>query len=259
MEITKVTEELNNKKIILFDLDRTLAESRSPIDLKMSELLKSLISKYKVGIISGGGYKQIKKQVISNLGEDTLFSNLYILPTSGSSLNVYEKGWKNIYKETLKKEEKELIITSLKEAINESGIDMPNKIYGERIEDRESQITFSALGQEAPLEKKKVWDPDKKKRKKIQKLLELSLQNYEVLIGGSNTLDITKKGVNKGYGIRKLIEYLNIPVDEMLFVGDRLEPGGNDYAVVETGIDWIEVSGPKHTKKVIQNLLKIKK
>jgi hypothetical protein len=41
----------------------------------------------------------------------------------------------------------------------------------------------------------------------------------------------------------------------MLFVGDALFPGGNDYAVFTCGVRCIETSGPDYTINIIQELI----
>lgn len=247
---------MNKKKLIVFDLDQTLAKSKLSIDSEMSELLAELLRVKKVAVISGGKYEQFEKQFLKTLDvPEELLPGLFLLPTSGTSFYKYEDGWRRVYHETLPKEEREKIIFSIKKALQSAEIETPRKLYGEQIEDRESQITFSALGQKAPLEEKLKWDPDLEKRKKIKAVLAPLIPNFEVQIGGSTSIDVTKKGVNKGYGIKQMERLLKIPLGDMLFVGDRLIEGGNDYSVTKTGVDWIEVSGPEETKNIIRNLL----
>ncbi len=41
----------------------------------------------------------------------------------------------------------------------------------------------------------------------------------------------------------------------MLFVGDALFPGGNDYPAKATGVDSIEVRDPNETKRVIEAVI----
>ena len=120
------------------------------------------------------------------------------------------------------------------------------------IEDRESQITYSALGQEAPLAEKKGWDPDFSKRKAIKALLDVPLADFSVRLGGSTSIDITLPGIDKAYGMRKLQEVLGIATHDMLFIGDALFPGGNDYPARETGATCIQVRDPEETKRVIE-------
>src|ERR1700722_2805386 len=144
------------KKLIVFDLDGTLAESKASIDADMSRLLHDLLGIVKVAVISGGDWPQFQEQVVSHLPQDKSLANLSILPTSGTKFFRYSGDWKKLYSEDFKPEEKEKIVFSLKKAVAEAGFHA-DKVWGEVIEDRGSQITFSALGQQAPLEEKKKW------------------------------------------------------------------------------------------------------
>jgi len=130
-----------------------------------------------------------------------------------------------------------------------------DKIWGEVIEDRGSQITFSALGQQAPLEAKKTWDPDFTRRKQMQLLLDQLIPEFSVRLGGTTSVDITKPGIDKAYGIRKLRDTLGITIQEMLFIGDALFPGGNDYSAKEAGVVSIQVRDPDETKRVIEAIV----
>ncbi|HEY0308075.1 MAG TPA: HAD hydrolase family protein [Acidobacteriaceae bacterium] len=139
-------------------------------------------------------------------------------------------------------------------ALGESGYRIEH-CWGAQIEDRGSQITFSALGQQAPLDEKNKWDFDYSKRKKIKAILDTLLPDFSVRMGGSTSIDVTKPGIDKSYGIRKLRDFLGIPLQGMVFIGDALFPGGNDYPAREAGVVSIPVHGPNETKLVIQTIL----
>jgi phosphomannomutase len=243
------------KKLIVFDLDGTLAESKAAIDPDMVTVLTALLDVAKVAIISGGDWPQFQKQVLAKLGDLKQLKNLSILPTCGTKFYRYKKsGWVKIYSEDFTPDEKKSIIDSLNEAVEESHI-KPEKTWGEQIEDRGSQITFSALGQKAPLEAKKVWDPKFAKRKKIQKALSFTIPNYAVNLGGTTSVDITKQGIDKAYGIKKLKEILGIKKSEMLFIGDAIFKGGNDYPAKEAGVTSICIKDPNETKRVVEAII----
>jgi HAD superfamily hydrolase (TIGR01484 family) len=243
------------KKLIIFDLDGTLAESKAALDKEMARLLVSLLKVAKVAIISGGDWPQFEKQVLSNLPEKGLLKNLSILPTCGTKYYQYKKsGWKKLYSEDFTADEEKEIIDKLNEAIDGSGV-KPQKTWGEQIEDRGSQITFSALGQLAPLDSKKKWDPKFAKRKKIKSKLDKSLTGFSVQMGGATSIDITKPGIDKAYGIHKLEHTLGIKIKQMIFIGDALFEGGNDHPARKTGVDCIQVRDPEETKRVVEGIV----
>jgi phosphomannomutase len=242
------------KKLIIFDLDGTLAESKAALDKEMAMLLTDLLKVTKVAIISGGDWPQFEKQVLSNLPDKKSLKNLSILPTCGTKYYQYKKsGWKKLYSEDFTNAEKQEINTKLQEAIEASGVKV-KKTWGNQIEDRGSQITFSALGQHAPLDEKKKWDPKYAKRKKIKTILDKSLTGFSIQIGGATSIDITKLGIDKAYGIHKLQHTLEIRIKQMIFIGDALFEGGNDQPARTTGADCIHVRDPEETKRVVEGI-----
>jgi HAD superfamily hydrolase (TIGR01484 family) len=138
------------------------------------------------------------------------------------------------------------------------------KVYGEIIEDRDSQITFSALGQDVVaalgdegVQLKEGWDPDATKKNKLRDYLAVRLPEFEIRVGGGTSVDITKPGIDKAYGMNKLIDMLGIAKEDILFLGDRIQPGGNDYPVKEMGIDCLEVSDWRNTVQILQGILHV--
>jgi phosphomannomutase len=242
------------KKLIVFDLDGTLAASKSALDAEMASLLHDLLGVVKVAVISGGAWLQFEKQVLSKLPQDESLAKLSILPTCGTQFFQYTGGWKRLYAEDFTADEKEKIIGSLNKAVGTAGFHV-EKTWGEAIEDRGSQITYSALGQQAPLKEKEEWDPDFAKRKKIKAILDTLIPEFSVRLGGATSIDITKPGIDKAYGIKKLQETLGISVKEMIYVGDALFVGGNDYPAEQAGVISIPVRGPDETKRVVEAII----
>ncbi|HRJ06317.1 MAG TPA: HAD-IIB family hydrolase [Candidatus Saccharibacteria bacterium] len=247
------------KKIIAFDLDDTLAITKSPITDEMSELLTDLLTHYDVCIISGGKFEQFKKQVVDRLEAPAHSLNkLHLMPTCGTRYYRYDElgeKWALQYAEDLTEEQKKKIISTLEKCAKEVGL-WEEKPDGDIIEDRGSQVTYSALGQKASPEKKYAWAEKNDEAKKMlrQKVAEL-LPDLEVRLGGSTSIDITRIGIDKAYGMHKLIEAIDIDKDEILFVGDKLMEGGNDYPVKAMGVDCIEVEGWEDTALVIRGIL----
>ena len=242
------------KSLIVFDLDGTLAESKSSIDAEMVSLLDSLLAIVKVSVISGGAWPQFEKQVVAHLRHDDGLKNLSLLPTCGTKFYRYGGSWELLYSEDFTAAESRTIVDSLRQAIAAADCKV-EKVWGEVIEDRGSQITFSALGQLAPLEEKKKWDPDFSKRKKLTAILDTLIPEFSVRMGGATSVDVTKQGIDKGYGIRKLRDILEIPIDQMIFVGDAVFPGGNDYPAKQAGALSIEIKDPHETKRVIEAIV----
>jgi hypothetical protein len=242
------------KKLIVFDLDGTLAPSKSPLDAESSALLHNLLGIVKVAVISGGAWLQFEKQVLSNLPQDERLTRLSILPTCGTEFFQYTGEWKKLYSEDFTADDKEKIVSALKNAVGIAGFHV-EKTWGEAIEDRGSQITYSALGQQASLEEKERWDPDFGKRKKIKAILDTLIPEFSVRMGGATSIDVTKLGIDKAYGIGKLRDILGITLKEMIFVGDALFVGGNDHPVEQAGVISIPVRGPNETKRVIETII----
>lgn len=251
--------------LVIFDLDGTLAESKQPISPEMAVRLCELLEHTRVAVISGGALSQFLKQVVSLLPPSADLSRLSLLPTSGAALYEFQgdapstplgTSWKKIYEERLSEKDKDVIEEAMRAAAKETGIiDFTKPAYGERIEYRGGQVTLSALGQQAPLEEKKAWDPDHAKRAALQARLAALLPAFSVGIGGATSIDVTKRGVDKAYGLRKLCERLGIPESKALYVGDELGKGGNDEAVYKTDVPTRAVRNPAETAELIESLL----
>ncbi len=243
------------KQLIAFDLDGTLAESKQPIGEPMARLLGRLLSVARVAVISGGDWPQFEKQVVSRLPGGADLSRLFIMPTTGTKLYQFERGnWRAVYADVFDEAERAHIRSALDAAVSETGLDGA-RTWGDKIEDRGSQITFSGLGQEAPLDAKKAWDPDFAKRKALQSALRKTLPDLSVNVGGSTSIDITRKGIDKAYGLRRLAEQSGIPTTDMLFLGDAIYPGGNDEPVKLAGIDSILVRDVAETATAVSAII----
>lgn len=241
-------------RAVIFDLDGTLAESKQPMSPSVAELLVQLPL---VAVMTGAGWAQIEKQFLSAFPQGTDLSNVYIFPDNGAQCFIYKDGtWNEQYSMVFSPEEASHITTVLINEIEEVNFPQPAETWGKQIENRGAQISFSALGQQAPLEAKKQWraehDAD---RTYLRDVLAEKLPNYSVRTGGETTIDITKKGITKAYGIQRFSELTSIPVSDMVYVGDALQEGGNDSVVIETGVRTQAVSGPQETVVFIEQLI----
>ncbi len=244
-------------KAIIFDLDGTLTESKSSLTSEMAHLLARLFRNMSVAIMSGGSYTQFQKQLLNDMPPDANFINLYLFPTSASQCYVWKDGqWISLYNYSFTSEERNKVMRALKESLRETGLDrLPSKLWGEQIEDRGSQITWSALGQLAPTDQKKAWDPNRAKRLPLQKALLKRLPGFAVRANATNSIDITHSGMSKSFGVLQFSEIIHTPISDMLYVGDALFHGGNDEIVKETGISTEQVAGPNDTASIIQKFI----
>ena len=248
------------KKVLAFDLDDTLAVTKSPISDRISELLTELLDHFDVCIISGGRFEQFTMQVIDRLHiEPHKLNRLHLMPTCGTRYYRYdelENQWQMQYAEDLTEEEKSKITEVLEASAKELGLWETNPA-GDIIEDRGSQITFSALGQKATPEDKYAWDEDGTKKLSLRDLAAASLPGLEVRAGGSTSIDVTREGIDKAYGMQKLIDAIDVNKDDILFFGDKLQEGGNDYPVKAMGIDCLDVGEWEDTAHRLESILEV--
>ncbi|MES3032125.1 MAG: HAD-IIB family hydrolase [Patescibacteria group bacterium] len=257
-------EKLKEKDLFVFDLDGTLIETKSPMGGEMSKLMTQLLQVKKVAIIGGGKYEIFQELFIRKLKcPKELLKKLYLFPTTATSFYKYNNGWKKVYAKLLTTSETTKIRKSFKEVFKAIGYQHPKKTYGPIIENRGTQVSFSIYGQDLVrvlgdkgVRMKKKWLKDNFKTKmKIARLMAKKLPNMEVHAAGFTTIDVTQKGINKAYGIHQIQKQLKIPISKMFFIGDAIFKGGNDYAVVKTGVDYLPVNGPKDTAKIIRSIV----
>jgi phosphomannomutase len=240
-------------RLIAFDLDDTLAPSKSPLDPRMARLFAKLLELVEVCVISGGQIAQFEMQVIDMLPElsgETL-ARLHLMPTCGTQYYRYDGQWKQIYAQNLSEDEKSRALAAVEKVARDVGY-WETETWGPILEDRGSQITFSALGQAAPVSAKAAWDPSGEKKNTLREAVQALLPDLEVRSGGSTSVDITRRGIDKAYGMRRLADLTGISLDEMLFVGDRLDPDGNDYPVKAMGVETYSVTSWEATAEFVE-------
>lgn len=243
--------------IYVFDLDGTLAESKQKMDVEMAGLIKDLLQHSKVAIVSGAAFRQFDEQVISALDSEVNASleNLSLFPENGSACYLWkDNSWQVQYHEKFSPAESAEIIAALKKEISDAGLDKV-KTYGEQIEDRGGQITFSGLGQQAPIDVKSTFDPDTSIRTSLANKLRSILPQYEIRVGGMTSVDITRKGITKLYAIKKIEGMFSVGAADITYIGDALFPGGNDFAAIESGARTVQVNSIADTKEFIRSKL----
>ena len=243
---------MNEKtRVLIFDVDDTITKSRTEISDEMSSILNNI--PIDLVFISGTTVSELKRMISSKLKRKH-----HILGTTGTHYVVIDDDEKVILNEKLTADEKGKIINALKRLKEKYNL-ISLTSEEDQIQDRGSQITLSILGRWAPLEKKYQYDPSKEKRINFVKFLRNFLdKGYEINIGGTTSIDITKKGKDKSWAIGNFMKINNFNKDEIIFFGDQLNPGGNDYPVIKTGIKCIEVKNPSETLDILQKFYKNK-
>lgn len=225
----------------------------------MAAVFSRLLSETTVAVISGGNFEQFETQLlrgIEHVPEERL-EKLHLLPTCGTRYEQRVDGaWATVYQESLTETERNAAFTALKEEAKRLAL-WEVEPWGEILEDRGSQVTFSALGQRAPVAVKHAWDPSGERKNSLRAAVAARLPDLEVRSGGSTSVDITRRGIDKAYGMKKLAEHTSIPLDEMLFIGDRLDPDGNDYPVKAMGVTCHAVTGWEDTADYLERLLNV--
>lgn len=243
-------------RVLAFDLDNTLACSRQPMSEAMAARIAALSTVVDLAIVTGGRYELVVSQILSMLGDDADLSRLHLMPTSGTRYYRWDgAAWVCVYARELSEDDKRLAFDSLRRHAEEQGA-WASQVWGARFEDRGSQLTFSALGQQAPLDAKEQWDPDDTRKRRLAAAVAADLPHLLVRPGGYTSIDVSAPGTDKAYAVRELAAMLGTTTDRIVFVGDRMSPGGNDYPAAQAGAIALRVSGPDDTLRLCDELLR---
>jgi HAD superfamily hydrolase (TIGR01484 family) len=249
--------DFTKKRIIIADVDETICDSCQEISDEMAHQINSLIKKgFHFAFISGTTVKELQRMISSKVIEahhilGTTGTNYTFVNNQGNNSDNNQRT-KEIYNHSFTDEEKKNIFTVLEKLITQFNIQsMTTK--EDQLQDRDSQITLSAIGRNASLELKKKYDPDGLKRKEWINFIKEELNDYELKIGGTTSLDVTRKGLDKAWGIKEFAKYYNLPLNEIIYFGDKLYPGGNDYAASKI-VDCVAVKSPEDTLKELRRL-----
>jgi HAD superfamily hydrolase (TIGR01484 family) len=248
------------KKILSFDIDNTLNEPKMPIFPEMAEILSALSQKFIIAPISGQKYDQFLIQIINQLPESAKLENFHLFVAQGTQYYAYRAGkWEQVFNFSLTPEQVAGISGALEKAAKELGYWEEDKLLpgDEIIENRESMIAYSAIGQKAGVEAKKAWDPDMTKRNKIAKLAKQYAPDFEFEVAGTTTINGFVPGQNKEFGMNHLMEELKVGKSDILYFGDMTQPGGNDYPVVQMDIETITVQNWQETANILRGILAV--
>ncbi len=249
------------KAMLAFDIDHTLCPSKEPVSEEIAELLTRALGRFEICIISGRDLDSFFSRVINRLPivDVELFRHLHCLPTQGMQYYRFKEDWEAVYAYYLSPIEVSKIFRVVEDVARRLGFwREENREKGDMILDnRASQITFAGVDTSLSSEEKRSWDPDQKKRKAMIKELNRLAPEFEYRIGGMTSIDITRPGMDKGFGMQILLNKLGIDKSEVLYFGDMTQPGGNDYPIVQMGIDTITVNEYTDTIIALKGVLGI--
>lgn len=242
-------------KAVVFDMDDTLAESFTPPTDEILGKLVKLSERIPVAIMSGAAFERMERDILKRIPHEPTDATFFVFSDSAAQCHIWKSDrWYEKYTFPLSPEERTVIQNALREAIVESGA-YDGSANTPRILDRPTSVAFAALAQGASQDDKRAWDPTGEKRHKLVTILRDKLPDYEVLIGGKTTVDVTRLGITKAYGVEWLAKELGLKASSMLFIGDGFYPGGNDAAVIPTGIRTRMITSPRETEEVIDGFL----
>lgn len=239
-------------KAIITDVDDTICPSTKPASKEMVYQIERLVDAGLIfSFISGGTVKQIADQ----LGEVT--REIHILGGSGThyikkipltpSLFKFEE----IYKYTLLHDQKVEILNAFEKLIEKFDIKTLTT-KDDQLQDRDTQITLSALGRHAPDHLKRAFDPTGEKRIRWIEYLESILEyDYDIRIGGTTSIDVNMKGSDKRAGIKAFLDANNLRHDDAVFFGDKIFPGGNDHGA-RFIVDCFSVKNDEETLGILK-------
>ena len=250
------------KKVLAFDIDQTLNIAKTPIPDEIADLLTKCLQHFEICPISGQKFDQFLVQIVDRLVErgvtDEALMHLHLFVAQGTQYYKYDgHEWKQVYNYPLIDSEVAKITETIEAAARELGYFEEDKLLpgDEIIENRLSQVTFSALGQKAGTEAKYAWDPDCAKREKIVARCREIAPEFDYEIGGTTSINAMRPGMNKEFGMTHLLEELSVSKEEVLYFGDMTQPGGNDYPVVQMGIPTITVRSHEDTAYALRGIL----
>jgi phosphomannomutase len=240
-------------KTFIADIDDTICPSTKPISAAMAREVDRLVAAGRTfAFISGSTVDQIGEQLTPHLTQPH-----HLLGATGTHyVKVTYRGGgpvrEEVYREGFSDAERKEILDAVEALIAKFGI-KPMTSKEDQLQDRGSQITLSAVGRHAPDAAKRAYDPDSAKRREWLKFLKERLgDRFSYRIGGTTSVDVTRMGIDKAWGIRRFLEHNRLSPGETLFFGDKLGPDGNDYPALSV-VDCIEVSDPKHMLAVLRS------
>ncbi len=231
---------LFTRGIFIFDKDGTITEPNEALDSDGVIFLTKLLETKKCIILTARNIETLETQILEKLWGNTNFQNLIFACSNGSEIyeysdkKKYEKvssleGNISIYRKDIEKwvtyinEQEHLYIT---------------------IEDRsDTMISLVCIPRESSKEARNNFDPDKQKRIHYGNILKQYFPLWEIIPGGSTTIDITL--CTKYDGLQHLYQNYEFWSDKAIYFWDNFWEYGNDTPVMTDPIPCINIKSPK--------------
>ncbi|OCN06281.1 hypothetical protein A4S06_00770 [Erysipelotrichaceae bacterium MTC7] len=241
-------------KLILSDMDGTLSHSDKSIPKKADAIFEELLQRgYAVGIATGRSLASVQRDfpkfkdrftIIAENG-GVLFHQGKIIYTSKLDPSVVDQITTEVrkYKDIVPILATAHAAYGLKEHerfANTFHVYYPTLIWVDSFAEVDDDVVKMALYFEGYNSKdyEKIFAPIK--------------GDSDLAISASEWMDFSKTGVNKGFGIRKLEELLNLRKDEIMAFGDYL----NDYQMLqEVGESYAMSNAHPEVKKVAKHII----
>jgi len=234
-------------KLVVFDLDGTLTQHRSPMCEENRRTLDELGKRYKL-LMSGAGrclriFNQMEKYPIDIIGNYGMQFGKYNAETG--ELDIVRDDRLPCDRESVSAR-----VSALREKYGYT------EFAGDGVEFHDSGcVTWPVLGTKAKIEDKLAFDPDRSKRRAIYAEVCEVFSDYIVFVGGSSSFDMSPAPYNKAYALAKYCEENGLTHDEVVFVGDDYGEGGNDESVYKSDFHFIKVDDYREFPQAVRELL----
>jgi phosphomannomutase len=248
--------QLAGYRLYAFDLDDTLGPSQCEVPETVRSELAVLSMRRDVCVVSGASPAQFRDCLLECEPPHLRFDRFHALANYGAQWGRRLEGsWAFEARRSLTVRQRRDAVRAVRAEAEKLGLWLADdEVAGIRMDDRGTQITFSALGRDADRSHKAAWDPDGRRRQTLIEAVAPQLADCVVRLGGGTSVDVLPAGVDKGTALASLLSDLSLRKSQCLFVGDRLYPGGNDYPVVEVGIDCVAVRTWHDTRELLDQL-----
>jgi len=243
------------EKIYIFDVDGTLTPSRQPMTKEFQKFFGEWVKKNKFYLVTGSDLPKLQEQMCYfDIEAEALFTccGNEMWKPDPSIVNISAE---QVYRKEFKPPQN--LLTYLGHELRKSDYAVR---CGNHIEDRGTLLNFSIVGRDCNLEERLLYhqyDTDNKEREKIAKTIRDGWPDLDAVIGGQISIDIYPKGNDKS----QILEHIEKrhETGEIIFIGDGIENGGNDYPLAELmdnleRCDWYHTEGWEHTKEILESL-----